>query len=354
MWLVGCTLFATISLLLYILRCLTITIGRTIFFSNMISAIGFFVGLAGAGAAGYAIQNIGDFGMYVSEGRLRILFACGVALVVYCIAQIYVVRKKKREPAWSGAIELAILSQFALVLLQLVAIALALYWIQMVTKLPEQVEAADGGGRWEDHFFDESLAEMEHAACETYRTCCRDPTLIAQSLSDSGQINHVNNTASATCLSSPELAGASGAGGQLTVLDASQPGFCLALSGEVKYGLKGVATTASCALLDKHVGGFSVDACQKKFCESGLEGYQSFLVALVDAARDNAVPATIIIAITITLQVLQLYFFNAIRKKCLQMVNSTPSAGRYDGDYNGPQGNNKNLGLYAVPAESQV
>lgn len=362
MLVVAGTLFSVISLVLYILRCLTITIERTIFLSNTISVMGFFIGIAGAGAAGYAIQNIENFGMYVSEGRLKILFACGVALIVYCVAQIYIVRRKKREPAWTGGIEIAMLSQVALIALQLAAIGLALYWVQMVGKMPEQVEAADGGGRWRDHFFDESLAEMEHAACETYRTCCRDPNLISQTLADSGQLNSVNSTASGTCMSSPELAASSGAGGQLTVLDASQPGFCLALSGEVKFGMNGVATTASCSLLDSHVGGFSVDDCQKKFCESGLEGYQAFLVSLVDSARANAVPATILIAFTVTVQVLQLYFFNAIRKKAAEMVKNTPR-GNYGGDYydrppaggyGGQQQGNKNLGMYAVPAESQV
>jgi hypothetical protein len=69
-----------------------------------------------------------------------------------------------------------------------------------------------------------------------------------------------------------------------------------------------------------------------------------------------------LIAFTVTVQVLQLYFFNAIRKKAAEMVKNTPR-GNYGGDYydrppaggyGGQQQGNKNLGMYAVPAESQV
>ena len=285
--------------------------------------------------------------------------ACGTALVVYCLLQIYIVRRKKREPDWFGGLELAILAQLLLLALQALALALALYWIHMVAKLPEQVEKADGGGRWNDHYFDETLAEMEHAACETYRTCCRDPRLAPQSAADGGDTAAlVNGTSggSATCLSSPERAIAPGAGGALTVLDPSQPGFCAAISGgDLRFGVakSGVATQASCAVIDKHVGGFTVADCQQKFCESGLEGYQAFLVAIIEAARENAVPAVVLIAVAFLIQVLQLYFFKVIRSKTAKIVAHQAKTPAGNMAYADPY-NQQQLGVFQPAATSEV
>ena len=276
--------------------------------SMIISAIGLLIALGVVGVGGVHMDGVAQEA--IGGSFMGVLVAGGVCTAVYCLIEIWIVHSHND---FTCTLALLMLIGTLLLLIQVAAVSLLAFWASSVGKLPEQVAAADGGGRWEDNFFDQALGEFEHFACETYRTCCRDPQLSVPASSNS----LAAISASSTCMSMPEQATNPAASAQLTVQDPSQPGFCIALSGGAKFAHGGVSQS-TCAFLDSQMSAFEQPKCQASFCEAGLRGYHDFLTSLVEAAGRWLIPGTVLVAVLSLVQLLQIFYFRAMRNHAIK------------------------------------
>jgi hypothetical protein len=192
----------------------------------------------------------------------------------------------------------------------------------------------------------EPVALAEGIVCKTYQTCCRDPKLdlilLASNATNdvvggvdqtgggggggggdagSGELGS-GNTYATTTLSPPTntsthcLAPAQHEGAttdlELTLRDPSTENFCAYTSGAPSRLL--LAPPYGTCLLLQELGkgdGFSLPQCRNDFCETGIDGYISFLDLVVRLIQKYAVPVTAAIS---TLLLLQLIFAFNLRR----------------------------------------
>ncbi|GMI31648.1 hypothetical protein TeGR_g14076, partial [Tetraparma gracilis] len=220
-----------------------------VYFSHFVSAVFLVFGLGVVGVAAYmyvfkdifigaisepGIIGIGIFGFVITvQSFLQWKTATGTSPCMFKM---------------SGAISaLMLLIQFLLAC-----------WIIMYNYSLEEVSAAaEGGAKWEDHMLGFMMKPVESYLCESYRNCCEDPLIAADT--------------DFTCTTSHE---GSSSSLQDDLNDPSKEAFCEWVSG-VKSSNVGAARgvgQAGCNLLEDVVEGFDRDMCQAEYCASGVTG----------------------------------------------------------------------------------
>jgi len=188
------------------------------------------------------------------------------------------------------------------------AVAVIMLWISAVGELPSQVASGAGGARWAGHPLGTIMGQIEHSACESYRTCCRDPNLAPVGINKGQQ-----TTRSDTCSSAPQAINTTVRfdQGDLVLSDASQPAFCDAISGSTKHTGGGISFDA-CEALDAELN-FDIPLCQKEFCYEAIPAYHAFLTRVVDGVRGSyLVPALILLSLLIGGQVARMFVFREL------------------------------------------
>ena len=219
----------------------------------------------------------------------------------------------------------------------LLQIAIAFYLVFYLSSLGQVQAAAESGGRWGGAIAgDSSLRKIDHYVCESYRTCCMDPSLFngvsnanesttfnldnneARNNQDSG-MNEMRNTTGECRASHVGESVANQAVSDLT--DPSRPKFCEYMSGTAftneffdgKFN-SGIPK-AACPLLSNQVVGFNQTMCQERFCRDGEKGFNLFVELMLSAVRSNGVVLGLVFFVVIVIQGLQIAMLKKLHGK---------------------------------------
>ena len=279
--------------------------------------------LAGFGSAviGYAIKLLAEhllFGsLFVTNSMLVGIIVMGLIVVLSGVLQY----KVAMSPS-TTLFYVSLLLSIVLILIEVgVAMAFMLY-AQSLPALTENVAESEGRGKFTG-FGMGAFAKFDNFACESYRTCCYDHTLLGSHVvNNTGQLGEkmpMNNTGASinTITTTPSsekssyvveescLAAHPGTNGfELDSMDPSRPGFCRKITGADSSKTYGLGQD-SCDRLDS-LSGFNRTKCQRDFCESGVDGFNTFQSALVDWVYGYSMWLGMVLIVSWFFQILQL------------------------------------------------
>jgi hypothetical protein len=242
---------------------------------------------------------------------------------------------------------ITVLLSIVFLVLQLV---IAFYLATYLSSLGQVQAAAESGGRWGGAIAgDSQIRKIDHYVCESYRTCCMDPSLFSgvsyvnesttfnldnnetRSNQTSG-MNEMRNTTGECRASHIGESLANQAVSDLT--DPSRPKFCEYMSGTAftKEFFGGTFNSgipkAACPLLSNQVVGFNQTMCQNRFCQDGERGFVLFVELMLSAVRRNGVVLGLVFFVVIVIQGLQLAMLKKLHGRSYRLCGD----GKDDGE----------------------
>ena len=280
---------------------------------------------------------------FISEMQVTIILCTGLTIFFFSAIQLWVAMGHYRN---SCAVWTCMISQVIFIIVQI----LAFYYVFTLLSSSAQLVSDDQGRYTVDGsdgtYIESGLRALEFTACETYRTCCRDPELLTASELD-GYDTAVEQLAletelgkSATCVQDTQGGGTALARAQLAEQDPSQSTFCVARTG-VNYDVS-KPEEGSC---DSFFGGnfIPVDrsSCQVLFCESGVSGYLDFLQSFLSMLESWSTTALVAFSVLLVIQMLNFALFEGLREVAAKLnyldhddhLHYTPGEGDHLGGY---------------------
>jgi len=278
----------------------------------IMDAGGVLIGFVVMVAVSVAMNSDGVAKDFIGQSGLTAVLVASLVIMPYCLIEAHCVRHFHEDVK---SLKCIMLIQGPLLVLTIGIVAVLLLWISAVGDLPAQVASGAGGARWDGHALGGIMGQIEHTACESYRTCCRDPNLVTPGQTS----NEQQRSSSATCSSAPQSINTTIRADQgfLVLKDASQPAFCDAISGSTTHAGGGISH-AACTALDKELK-FDMKLCQKQFCYDAIPTYHAFLTRVVNGIRGTYLtPAMVLLSIFVGCQVLRLFVFRELIQNATQ------------------------------------
>jgi len=164
-------------------------------------------------------------------------------------------------------------------------------------KRSTMLQAGAGGGAWQGtspiEATDDVYKQMESFLCNTYRSCCEPKEFLDLRAASGGERR----------CGTPQRGMAEDAAAILS--DPSHAQFCALVSG---VGAQFKASPGACRLLEEvadEADEFSLEGCQERFCQVGLEGYEDFMSVAVNALRANARMIALVYSVFVVLLLVQ-------------------------------------------------
>jgi len=299
-------------------------------------------GVAYIGVAAYMFVEYATFNLYIGPATLVGIVCVGAAHVIFAVAIIVALCVHSPCGLYLGFYWMLILAVVEIVLTLLVV-----YWVYSIGDVPTDALGALLGDAHSsvDNFLSSALSQpvavAEGLVCKTYQKCCRDFKLALIEMSSNATSNAVsgvdetgeelgsgggavgsgeyvldpyshggtttgNASASSHCLAPAQHEGAA-TDFELTLRDPSTENFCPYTSG-AHPALLIDPPAATCFLIEEAAGGrFSLDQCKQDFCQTGIDGYLTFLALAVDIIQRYGVYIGCAIALLVVMQLIMAF-----------------------------------------------
>ena len=274
----------------------------------------------GATVIGYSIKMSVEaflFGnLFLTNSMLGGIICLGLIIVLSGFLQYKVAMSRS-----AALFYLSLLVSIGLILIQ---VGVAIAFVGYAQSLSQMVAEEGGRGKFTG-FGMGAFAKFDNFACESYRTCCFDSTLLGSHVvNNSGQVGErirMNFTAPLIVIVSTTPSSAKSSswvveesclpthpgtvGLELDMEDPSREGFCKMITGAESSKNYGIEVN-SCDKLNSLVDGFNRTLCQAKFCESGVEGFNTFQKSFIDWIYGYSMWLGMMLIVSWFFQILQL------------------------------------------------
>jgi len=288
---------------------------------------------------------------FVTEAQLFVVFSTGLVILLFSAVQLWVVFGHYRNHT---AVVLCMVMQVLFIIAQGFVFYYMYSLLTRTALLASGAEDRFGKGGPEDLYVGDGLRAFEFTACETYRTCCRDPNLLTASQLDgldtpAEQLALEESTGKfATCVQGTQGGGTALEREQLAETDPSQSTFCAVRTGEKGYEFAKPEEGACASVLGPNAIRVDAKECQADFCKSGVSGYVAFLQAFITLLEEWSTTLAVAFFIMIVIQLMNFALFEGLREISAKLnyldhddhLHYTPGEGNHVGAYHAHHTNN--------------